>query len=88
MNRFGLPQDRIAKRLGVNQASIHNHLLKMAALPNSINGFFASYNAFPGRAFEREKSATTLFGRSRSDVGRKSNVVPVALKRFSQQGGH
>ena len=37
MNRLGIPQDRIAKRAGVNQASIHNHLLKMATLPNLIN---------------------------------------------------
>jgi hypothetical protein len=31
------PQDRIAKKMGVNQASMHNHLLKMATLPNLIN---------------------------------------------------
>ena len=37
MNQLGIPQDRIAKKMGVNQASIHNHLLKMAALPNLIN---------------------------------------------------
>jgi len=37
MNRLGIPQDRIAKRLGVKQVLIHNHLLKMAELPNSIN---------------------------------------------------
>jgi len=37
MNRLGIPQERIAKRFGLNQASIHNHLLKMATLPNLIN---------------------------------------------------
>ena len=37
MNCLGIPQDRIAKRLGVKQVLIHNHLLKMATLPNSIN---------------------------------------------------
>ena len=37
MNRLGIPQDRIANRLGATQASIHNHLLKMATLPNLIN---------------------------------------------------
>ena len=37
MNRLGIPQERIAKKFGVNQASIHNHLLKMATLPNLIN---------------------------------------------------
>ena len=37
MNRLGIPQDRIAKRLGVNQASLHYHLSKMAKLPNSTN---------------------------------------------------
>ena len=37
MNRLGIPQDRIAKRLGAAQASIHYHLSKMAALPFLIN---------------------------------------------------
>ncbi|MBW2675157.1 MAG: ParB N-terminal domain-containing protein [Deltaproteobacteria bacterium] len=37
MNRLGIPQERIAKRLGVKQVVVHNHLLKMATLPNSIN---------------------------------------------------
>ncbi len=37
MNRLGIPQDRIAKKMGVNQASIHNHLLKMPVLANLIN---------------------------------------------------
>ena len=37
MNRLGIPQDRMAKRLGVKQVLIHNHLLKMPALANSIN---------------------------------------------------
>ncbi len=37
MNRLGIPQERIAKKFGVNQALIHNHLLKMATLPNLIN---------------------------------------------------
>jgi hypothetical protein len=30
-------RDGIAKQMGINQASIHNHLLKMATLPNLIN---------------------------------------------------
>jgi len=37
MDHLGIPQERIAKRLGPNQASIHNHLLKMPALANLIN---------------------------------------------------
>ena len=37
MNRLGIPQDRIAKRLGTKQVLIHNHLLKMPVLANSIN---------------------------------------------------
>ncbi len=50
MNHLGIPQDRIANRLGLNQASIHNHLLKMATLPNLINtdlslGFIVSQMA-------------------------------------------
>ena len=31
------PQDRIAKRLGLVRTSLHNHLLKMPVLANSIN---------------------------------------------------
>jgi len=38
MNRLGIPQDRMAKRLGMDQKTIHNHLGKMAALPNFLNG--------------------------------------------------
>jgi hypothetical protein len=37
LNHLGIPQDRIAKRLGVNQVLIYNHLLKMPILANSIN---------------------------------------------------
>jgi len=38
MNRLGIPQDRIAKRLGVKQVLVHHHLLKMPELAFSING--------------------------------------------------
>ena len=37
MNRLGMPQDRIAERLGMIQRTIHNHLEKMAALPKLLN---------------------------------------------------
>ena len=37
MNRLGIPQDRIANRLEAKQVLIHNHLLKMPVLANSIN---------------------------------------------------
>jgi hypothetical protein len=37
MNRLGIPQDRIAKRLGVDQKTIHNHLGKMPVLANFLN---------------------------------------------------
>ena len=37
MNRLGIPQDRIAKRLGLIRTSLHYHLSKMATLPNSTN---------------------------------------------------
>ncbi len=37
MNRLGIPQDRMAKRLGLDQKTIHYHLGKMAVLPNSLN---------------------------------------------------
>jgi hypothetical protein len=37
MNRLGIPQDRIAKRLGMDQKTIHYHLGEMAALPNLLN---------------------------------------------------
>ncbi|MBA3017530.1 MAG: hypothetical protein FP811_05180 [Desulfobacteraceae bacterium] len=37
MNRLGIPQERIARRLGIAQASIHNHLSGMPGLANLIN---------------------------------------------------
>ena len=37
MNSLGIPQDRIAKRLGLIRTSLHYHLSKMATLPNSTN---------------------------------------------------
>ena len=41
MDRLGIPQERIAKRMGVDQKTIHNHLGKMAALPNLLNSDLA-----------------------------------------------
>jgi ParB-like chromosome segregation protein Spo0J len=37
MNRLDMPQDRMAKRLGLDQKTIYYHLGKMATLPNSLN---------------------------------------------------
>ena len=37
MNRLGIPQDRIAKRLGQTMETIRDHLAKMAELPNPPN---------------------------------------------------
>jgi len=37
MNRLGIPQERIAKRLGIVRTSLHYHLSKMPALANSTN---------------------------------------------------
>jgi len=37
MNRLGIPQDRIAKRLGMIRTSLHHHLSKMPVLANSTN---------------------------------------------------
>jgi DNA-binding XRE family transcriptional regulator len=37
MNRLGIPQDRIAKRLGLIRTSLHHHLSKMPVLANSTN---------------------------------------------------
>jgi len=37
MNHVGIPQDRIAKRLGSPQQTISGHLPKMPALANSVN---------------------------------------------------
>lgn len=34
MNRLGIPQERIAGRLGEARETIRNHLAKMAELPN------------------------------------------------------
>ena len=38
LNRLGIPQDRIAKRLGLDQKTIHNHLGEMPALAFLLNG--------------------------------------------------
>ena len=38
MHRLGIPQDRMAKRLGLDQKTIHYHLGKMPVLANSLNG--------------------------------------------------
>ena len=37
MNRLGISQDRIAKRLGAAKQTISSHLPKMAVLPNLVN---------------------------------------------------
>jgi biotin operon repressor len=37
MNSLGIPQDRIAKRLGLIRTSLHHHLSKMPVLANSTN---------------------------------------------------
>ena len=37
MKRLGIPQERIAQRLGLQQKTISNHLEKMATLPNVLN---------------------------------------------------
>ena len=37
MSRLGIPQDRIASRLGLVRTSLHYHLSKMPALANSTN---------------------------------------------------
>jgi hypothetical protein len=37
MHSLGIPQDRMAKRLGLNQKTIHHHLGKMPVLANSLN---------------------------------------------------
>ena len=38
MNRLGIPQDRMAKRLGMDQKTIQYHVGKMPILANSLNG--------------------------------------------------
>ena len=37
MHRLGFPKDRIAKRMGVNQKTIHNHLGEMPELAFLLN---------------------------------------------------
>jgi len=37
MRRLGIPQDRVAKILGVPQQTISDHLPKMPALANPVN---------------------------------------------------
>jgi len=37
MNRNDIPQDRIAKRLGIQQKTVSEHLVKMPTLANPLN---------------------------------------------------
>ena len=37
MSHLGIPQERIGSSLGIDQKTIHNHLGKMAVLPNFLN---------------------------------------------------
>ena len=37
MNRLGIPQDRIGRRLSIPQRTLSGHLAKMATLPNPLN---------------------------------------------------
>ena len=37
MGLLGIPQERIAQRLGVTQFVVHDHLLKTSELKNAIN---------------------------------------------------
>jgi len=37
MNRLGILQDRIARRLSIPQRTLSDHLAKMATLPNPLN---------------------------------------------------
>ncbi len=41
MSRLGIPQERIAKRFGLDQKTIHNHLGEMPALAFLLNGDFS-----------------------------------------------
>jgi len=42
MNRLEISHDRIAKRLGIDQKTIHNHLGEMATLPFLLNSALES----------------------------------------------
>ncbi len=50
MNRLGIPQDRIAKRLGQTRETIRDHLPKMAALTNPVNTDLSKGVTFAGVA--------------------------------------
>jgi len=41
MNRLGIPQDRIARRLSIPQRTLSGHLAKMATLPNPVNTYLS-----------------------------------------------
>jgi DNA-binding CsgD family transcriptional regulator len=47
MNRLGIPQDRIAKRLGIPQKTLSNHLAKMPTLAKWLNSDFSKGFAVP-----------------------------------------
>ncbi len=69
MNRMVIPQQRIAKRLGVIQRTVSNHLEKMAELPNFLNadlskGFtvpqVAEKHGWGGGIFKLSRKGTIL----------------------------
>lgn len=51
---YGIPQDRIAKRLGEIRETIRNHLAKMAALPNQPNTDLSRGFTVPQGTFKTE----------------------------------
>ena len=68
MNRLGIPQERIAKRLFSPQQTISGHLPKMPVLANPLNsdlerGFTVAQVAGLGNGVKKLKLATYTVGK-------------------------
>ena len=77
MDRLGISQDRIAKRLGANQQTISNHLPKMAVLPNFVNADLKRGFTVPQVA---EKHACPVGPEDRTEGWTEPMVWSVALE--------
>ena len=89
MNSLGIPQDRIAKRLGLVRTSLHYHLAKMAELPNSTNtdlsqGFTVSQVAEKHNWTEPMACPPSLSLRRGGRVALAQRRQSATLKAFAQ----
>jgi len=69
MHRLGFPQDRIAKRMGVNQKTIHNHLGEMPELAFLLNADLSKGFTVPQVAEKHACPACPVGPEDRTGVG-------------------